>query len=124
MLFVGHIVALDAILAAIRMHMGGTHRTVQTPFWLTREIRSRAYTNSNVLGRADPSLLLSLSRCKPATPLSWNSGVLTMLGRARQVRSDHPWAPGSALMATPRRNCSLGEERERERENLVLFRLS
>lgn len=30
-----------------------------------------------------------------------------MLDRARQVRSDHPWPPGSTLMATPRRNRSL-----------------
>lgn len=77
-------------------------RTVQTPFRLTQEIRSRAYRNSNVLG-----LGRAPSRRKPATPLSWNSGVLTMLDRARQVRSDHPWPPGSTLMATPWRNCSL-----------------
>jgi len=84
-------------------YKGGTHLTerpiANTVLGLTQEIRSRAYTNSNDQRPRAPSW------CNPATPLSWNSGVLTMPGG--QVRSDHPWAPGSTLMATPRRNRSL-----------------
>jgi len=97
--------------------MGGTHRTpiangANTVLAHAGDTISRIYEQQRPRPRG------SLSRCKPATPLSWNSGVLTMLGRARQVRSDHPWAPGSALMATPWRNCSLGGE------IFLLFRLS
>lgn len=90
--------------------MGGTHRT-PIASGANTVLAHAGDTISRIYEQQRPRPRGSLSRCKPATPLSWNSGVLTMLGRARQVRSDHPWAPGSALMATPRRNCSLGGER-------------
>ncbi|EGI70706.1 Fringe glycosyltransferase [Acromyrmex echinatior] len=81
-LLVGRIVALDRDFGLVVQGRNAPNgdRTVQTPFSLTQEIRSRAYRNSNVLG-----LGRAPSRRKPATPLSWNSGVLTMLDRARQV---------------------------------------
>lgn len=87
--FLGHIVALNT---TIRLHMGGTHRsrTVQTPFRLTPgDTISRIYEQQRP--RAESG---SLSRCKPATPLSWNSGVLMMLGRGRYVATTrgHPVA--------------------------------
>lgn len=110
-LLVGDIVALDATRAAIRLYTGGTHRT-PIASGANTVLAHAGDTISRIYEQQRPRPRGSLSRCKPATPLSWNSGVLTMLGRARQVRSDHPWAPGSALMATPRRNCSLGEERD------------
>lgn len=109
-LFAGRIVAIDAARAAIRFvpkYKGGTHRRASianTVLGLTQEIRSRACIRT--------ATVVAPSWCKQATPLGWNSGVLTMPGG--QVRSDHPWAPGSTLMATPRRNRSLE----------ILFRLS